>query len=74
MLGYSESSRVLLGEEGGPRLTENNSPTLDMQQLATHARDASLMTADDIAISVVAEVASRRFSALDSGEKLTRTL
>jgi len=34
------------------------SPTLDMQQLATHARDASLMTADDIAISVVAEVAS----------------
>jgi hypothetical protein len=30
-----------------------------MQQLATHARDASLMTADDIAISVVAEVASR---------------
>ncbi|KAG7292908.1 hypothetical protein NEMBOFW57_002953 [Staphylotrichum longicolle] len=33
-------------------------PTLDMQQLATHARDASLMTADDIAISVVAEVAS----------------
>ncbi|KAK4151081.1 putative serine dehydratase domain-containing protein [Chaetomidium leptoderma] len=33
-------------------------PTLDMQQLATHARDSSLMTADDIAISVVAEVAS----------------
>ncbi|KAH6650581.1 putative serine dehydratase domain-containing protein [Chaetomium tenue] len=33
-------------------------PTLDMQQLATHARDASLMTADDIAISVLAEVAS----------------
>ncbi|KAK3309928.1 putative serine dehydratase domain-containing protein [Chaetomium strumarium] len=33
-------------------------PTLDLQQLATHARDASLMTADDIAISVVAEVAS----------------
>jgi D-serine deaminase-like pyridoxal phosphate-dependent protein len=31
-----------------------------MQQLATHARDASLMTAHDIAISVVAEVASRR--------------
>ncbi|KAK4144378.1 putative serine dehydratase domain-containing protein [Dichotomopilus funicola] len=30
-------------------------PTLDMQQLATHASDA---TADDIAISVVAEVAS----------------
>ncbi|AEO70517.1 uncharacterized protein THITE_2056590 [Thermothielavioides terrestris NRRL 8126] len=33
-------------------------PTLDLQQLATHARDESLMTADDIAISVVAEVAS----------------
>ncbi|KAL2271232.1 hypothetical protein VTJ83DRAFT_603 [Remersonia thermophila] len=33
-------------------------PTLDLQQLATHARDPSLMTADDIAISVVAEVAS----------------
>ncbi|KAK1757362.1 D-serine dehydratase [Echria macrotheca] len=33
-------------------------PTLDLQQLATHARDASLMTADDIAISVLAEVAS----------------
>ncbi|KAK0631963.1 putative serine dehydratase domain-containing protein [Immersiella caudata] len=33
-------------------------PTLDMQQLATHARDASLMTADDIAVSVLAEVAS----------------
>ncbi|KAL2142725.1 hypothetical protein VTI28DRAFT_813 [Corynascus sepedonium] len=29
-----------------------------MQQLATHARDESLMTADDIAISVIAEVAS----------------
>ncbi|KAL2127785.1 hypothetical protein VTI74DRAFT_10170 [Chaetomium olivicolor] len=33
-------------------------PTLDLQQLATHARDPSLMTADDVAISVVAEVAS----------------
>ncbi|KAL2157036.1 hypothetical protein VTH06DRAFT_7943, partial [Thermothelomyces fergusii] len=33
-------------------------PTLDLQQLATHARDASLMTAEDIAISVLAEVAS----------------
>ncbi|AEO53636.1 hypothetical protein MYCTH_2295250 [Thermothelomyces thermophilus ATCC 42464] len=33
-------------------------PTLDMQQLATHARDTSLMTVDDIAISVLAEVAS----------------
>ncbi|KAK0624632.1 putative serine dehydratase domain-containing protein [Bombardia bombarda] len=33
-------------------------PTLDLQQLATHARDSSLMTADDIAISVLAEVAS----------------
>ncbi|KAK4128641.1 hypothetical protein N657DRAFT_660259 [Parathielavia appendiculata] len=33
-------------------------PTLDMQQLATHARDTSLMTADNIAISVLAEVAS----------------
>ncbi|KXX74943.1 D-serine dehydratase [Madurella mycetomatis] len=32
--------------------------TLDMQQLATHARNSSLMTADDIAISVVAEAAS----------------
>ncbi|KAL2259867.1 hypothetical protein VTK26DRAFT_6307 [Humicola hyalothermophila] len=32
--------------------------TLDLQQLATHASDSSLMTADDIAISVVAEVAS----------------
>ncbi|KAK3393577.1 putative serine dehydratase domain-containing protein [Podospora didyma] len=33
-------------------------PTLDMQQLATHARDSSLMTSDNIAISIVAEVAS----------------
>ncbi|KAK3330077.1 putative serine dehydratase domain-containing protein [Apodospora peruviana] len=33
-------------------------PTLDLQQLSTHARDSSLMTADDIAISVLAEVAS----------------
>ncbi|KAK3362618.1 putative serine dehydratase domain-containing protein [Lasiosphaeria hispida] len=33
-------------------------PTLDLQQLATHARDSTLMTSDDIAISVVAEVAS----------------
>ncbi len=33
-------------------------PTLDLQQLATHARDASLLTHDDIAISVLAEVAS----------------
>jgi hypothetical protein len=31
-----------------------------MQQLATHARDTSLMTANDIAISVLAEVASRK--------------
>lgn len=34
------------------------SPTLDLQQLATHARDSSLLTADDIAITVLAEVAS----------------
>jgi D-serine ammonia-lyase len=34
------------------------SPTLDVQQLATHARDASLMTANDVAVSVLAEVAS----------------
>ncbi|KAK0735037.1 putative serine dehydratase domain-containing protein [Lasiosphaeria miniovina] len=33
-------------------------PTLDIQQLATHARDSSLMTCKDIAISIVAEVAS----------------
>ncbi|KAK3694551.1 putative serine dehydratase domain-containing protein [Podospora appendiculata] len=33
-------------------------PTLDLQQLATHARDSSLMTYEDIAISVLAEVAS----------------
>lgn len=33
-------------------------PTLDLQQLATHARDASLMTHSDIAITVLAEVAS----------------
>ncbi|KAK1829492.1 putative serine dehydratase domain-containing protein [Podospora conica] len=33
-------------------------PTLDLQQLATHARDSSLLTADDIAVSVLAEVAS----------------
>lgn len=32
--------------------------TLDIQQLATHARDPSLMSANDIAISVLAEVAS----------------
>lgn len=33
-------------------------PTLDLQQLATHARDGSLLSSGDIAISVVAEVAS----------------
>ncbi|KAK4194863.1 putative serine dehydratase domain-containing protein [Triangularia verruculosa] len=32
--------------------------TLDLQQLATHARDSSLLKAEDIAISVLAEVAS----------------
>ncbi|KAK4648035.1 uncharacterized protein QC761_106570 [Podospora bellae-mahoneyi] len=32
--------------------------TLDLQQLATHARDSSLLKADDIAISVLAEIAS----------------
>ncbi|KAK3987761.1 D-serine dehydratase [Cladorrhinum sp. PSN332] len=32
--------------------------TLDLQQLATHARDSTLMKADDIAITVLAEVAS----------------
>lgn len=33
-------------------------PTLDLQQLATHARDGSLLSSGDIAITVVAEVAS----------------
>lgn len=33
-------------------------PTLDLQQLATHARDDSLMTHSDIAITILAEVAS----------------
>ena len=33
-------------------------PTLDLEQLATHARDTTLMKADDIAISILAEVAS----------------
>jgi D-serine deaminase-like pyridoxal phosphate-dependent protein len=33
-------------------------PTLDLQQLATHARDGELMTHSDIAITVLAEVAS----------------
>lgn len=33
-------------------------PTLDLQQLATHARDGSLLGSGDIAITVVAEVAS----------------
>lgn len=33
-------------------------PTLDLQQLATHARDGSLLSSGDIGISVVAEVAS----------------
>lgn len=33
-------------------------PTLDLQQLATHARDAALLSSADIAISVLAEVAS----------------
>lgn len=33
-------------------------PTLDIQQLATHARDGSLLSSGDIAITVVAEVAS----------------
>jgi D-serine deaminase-like pyridoxal phosphate-dependent protein len=33
-------------------------PTLDLQQLATHAREESLLTHSDIAITVLAEVAS----------------
>ncbi|KAK2598535.1 hypothetical protein N8I77_011942 [Diaporthe amygdali] len=33
-------------------------PALDLQQLATHARDGSLLSSGDIAITVVAEVAS----------------
>lgn len=33
-------------------------PALDLQQLATHARDGSLLGSGDIAITVVAEVAS----------------
>ncbi|KAK4193279.1 D-serine dehydratase [Podospora australis] len=33
-------------------------PTLDLQQLSTHARDTTFMKADDIAVSVLAEVAS----------------
>ncbi|KAI1150132.1 putative serine dehydratase domain-containing protein [Nemania diffusa] len=33
-------------------------PTLDLQQLASHARDSSLLNASAIAISVLAEVAS----------------
>jgi D-serine ammonia-lyase len=33
-------------------------PTLDLQQLATHARDDRFMTADDIAITILAEVVS----------------
>ncbi|GAB1310554.1 Serine dehydratase domain-containing protein [Madurella fahalii] len=48
----------LRGEEFELEVHAGVYTTLDMQQLATHARDSSLMTADDIAISVVAEVAS----------------
>ncbi|KAG6368432.1 hypothetical protein INS49_002639 [Diaporthe citri] len=33
-------------------------PALDLQQLATHARDGSLLSSGDIAITIVAEVAS----------------
>jgi D-serine deaminase-like pyridoxal phosphate-dependent protein len=33
-------------------------PTLDLQQLATHAREESLLTHSDIAITVLAEVVS----------------
>ncbi|KAH7155801.1 putative serine dehydratase domain-containing protein [Dactylonectria estremocensis] len=33
-------------------------PTLDLQQLATHARDQSLLSASSIGISILAEVAS----------------
>jgi D-serine deaminase-like pyridoxal phosphate-dependent protein len=33
-------------------------PTLDLQQLATHARGQSLMTHDDIALTILAEVVS----------------
>lgn len=33
-------------------------PALDLQQLATHARDGSLLSSSDIAITIVAEVAS----------------
>ena len=33
-------------------------PALDLQQLATHARDGSLLSSRDIAITIVAEVAS----------------
>lgn len=33
-------------------------PTLDLQQLATHARDGSLLSSSEIGVTVVAEVAS----------------
>lgn len=33
-------------------------PVLDLQQLATHARDQSLLSADSIAISILVEIAS----------------
>ncbi len=55
---FSESLSAFSGPCPRSLLTDPNSPTLDIQQLSTHARDASLMTHNDIAISVLAEVAS----------------
>lgn len=49
------------GDEGAALRLEVHAgvyPTLDLQQLATHARDGALLGSGDIGVSVVAEVAS----------------
>lgn len=49
-----------LKQEGGLELEVHAGvyPTLDLQQLATHARDNTLLSSSSIGVSVVAEVAS----------------
>ncbi|KAK7739900.1 hypothetical protein SLS53_005493 [Cytospora paraplurivora] len=50
--------RALKGDGLGLEVHAGVYPTLDLQQLATHARDGSLLGSNDIGVTVVADVAS----------------
>lgn len=56
--GLSALISMLKGNGLGLEVHAGVYPALDLQQLATHARDGSLLSSGDIAITVLAEVAS----------------